>query len=146
MMMNAVEFRTAHIRWPGFAARSPRRGPPPTAPLPGEPPVTCRASSTAAQYCGPPVGTLSASDLPARRAAWPEWTQAWSSQRRRYRIPDAVHLGEHDVHIRLDLNEPTHLALLRIHLDRTGTATVTEAPDLHATDGTARTPTNSSSH
>lgn len=33
---------------------------------------------------------LSASDLPARRAAWPEWRQAWSGQRRRYRIPDAV--------------------------------------------------------
>ncbi|MDQ3151395.1 MAG: lantibiotic dehydratase [Actinomycetota bacterium] len=74
---------------------------------------------------------LSASDLPARRAAWQEWTRAWSGQRRRYRIPDVVHLGEQDVRIRLDLNEPAHLALLRIHLDRTGDAILAEAPDPH---------------
>jgi class I lanthipeptide synthase len=74
---------------------------------------------------------LSASDLPARRVAWPQWRQAWSGQRCRYRIPDVVHLGEQDVHIRLDLNEPAHLALLRIHLDRAGKATLTEAPEPH---------------
>ncbi len=79
----------------------------------------------------PASWTLSASDLPARCAAWPEWTRAWSGQRRRYRIPEAVHLGESDVRIRLDLNEPAHLAILRSHLNRTGKATVTEAPDHH---------------
>lgn len=79
----------------------------------------------------PASWNLSASDLPGSRTAWPQWSQAWSSQRRRYRIPDAVHLGEHDVHIRLDLHEPAHLAVLRTHLDRAGNATLTEAPDPH---------------
>ncbi|MGB6163268.1 MAG: thiopeptide-type bacteriocin biosynthesis protein [Pseudonocardiaceae bacterium] len=72
---------------------------------------------------------LSAADLPARRAAWQDWTQAWDGLRCRYRIPDVVHFGEQDVWICLDLNEPAHLAMLRTHLNRAGTATVTEAPD-----------------
>lgn len=74
---------------------------------------------------------LSASDLPGRRTVWREWAQAWSRQQREFRIPDRVHLGEQDVLIRLDLNEPAHLALLRTHLDRTGSATLTEAADDH---------------
>ncbi|MGH4017569.1 MAG: lantibiotic dehydratase, partial [Pseudonocardiaceae bacterium] len=74
---------------------------------------------------------LSASDLPGRRTAWWEWAQAWSDQRRGLRIPDTVQLGEADVLIRLDLNEPAHLAVLRTQLDRTGSATVTEACDEH---------------
>jgi class I lanthipeptide synthase len=79
----------------------------------------------------PASWNLSASDLPARRAAWQEWTQAWGRLRRRYRIPEAAHLGEKDVGIRLDLNEPAHLAMLRTHLKRVGNATLTEAPDHH---------------
>ncbi|MGH3754366.1 MAG: lantibiotic dehydratase [Pseudonocardiaceae bacterium] len=79
-----------------------------------------------------PAGwNLSASDLPGSRSAWREWSQAWGGLWRRYRIPEAVYLGASDVRIRLDLNEPAHLAMLRIHLDRTGKATVTEAPDPH---------------
>jgi hypothetical protein len=74
---------------------------------------------------------LSASDLPGSLTAWREWSQAWGGLRRRYRIPEAVHLGENDVRIRLDLNEPAHLAMLRTHLNRTGNATLTEAPDHH---------------
>ncbi|MGH3935708.1 MAG: lantibiotic dehydratase, partial [Pseudonocardiaceae bacterium] len=74
---------------------------------------------------------LSASDLPGSRIAWREWSQAWGGLRRRYRIPEAVHLGEKDVGIRLDLNEPAHLAILRTHLNRAGNATLTEAPDHH---------------
>jgi len=74
---------------------------------------------------------LSASDLPRRRATWREWSQAWSGLRHRYRIPETVHLGEHDVRLRLDLNEPAHLAVLRTHLDRAGNATVTEASGPH---------------
>ncbi len=75
---------------------------------------------------------LSVSDLPGSRTSWREWSQAWGGLRRRYRIPEAVHLGENDVRLRLDLNEPAHLALLRIHLDRTGNATLAEAPDHHS--------------
>jgi lantibiotic biosynthesis protein len=74
---------------------------------------------------------LSASDLPGSRTAWREWSQAWGRVRRRYRIPEAVHLGENDVRIRLDLNEPAHLAMLRSHLNRAGKATLTEATDHH---------------
>ncbi|MGH3921708.1 MAG: lantibiotic dehydratase family protein, partial [Pseudonocardiaceae bacterium] len=58
---------------------------------------------------------LSACDLPGRGTAWREWVLAWEGLRRKYRIPEAVHLGEHDVRIRLDLNEPAHLAMLRTH-------------------------------
>lgn len=79
----------------------------------------------------PASWNLSASDLPGPRTAWPQWSQAWHGQRRRHRVPDAVHLGEHDVLIRLNLNEPAHLAVLRTHLDRTGNATLTEAPNPH---------------
>jgi thiopeptide-type bacteriocin biosynthesis protein len=74
---------------------------------------------------------LSASDLPGSRTAWREWSQAWGGLRRRYRIPEAVHLGENDVQIRLDLNEPAHLAMLRTHLNRADKATLTEAPGHH---------------
>jgi thiopeptide-type bacteriocin biosynthesis protein len=74
---------------------------------------------------------LSASDLPGSRTTWREWSQAWSGMRRRYRIPEAVYLGENDVRIRLELNEPAHLAMLRTHLNRAGKATLTEAPDRH---------------
>ncbi|MGH3871108.1 MAG: lantibiotic dehydratase [Pseudonocardiaceae bacterium] len=75
---------------------------------------------------------LSAADLPGSRTSWREWLQAWGGLRRRYRIPEAVLLGENDVRLRLDLNEPAHLGMLRIHLDRgAGNATLTEAPGHH---------------
>ncbi|MGH3888145.1 MAG: lantibiotic dehydratase family protein, partial [Pseudonocardiaceae bacterium] len=75
---------------------------------------------------------LSAADLPGSRTAWREWSQAWGGLRRRYRIPEAVYLGENDVRLRLELNEPAHLAMLRTHLDRAGgNATLTEAPGHH---------------
>lgn len=49
--------------------------------------------------------------------------------RHRVRVADAVYLGEGDRRIRLDLHEPAHLHLLRSEVDRTGRATVREAPD-----------------
>lgn len=79
----------------------------------------------------PACWNLSAADLPARGATWQEWTHGWSGQRRRYRIPDRVHLREGDVRLRLDLDEPAHLALLRTHLDRAGDTILAEAPDHH---------------
>ncbi len=80
----------------------------------------------------PASWNLSASDLPGSRIAWREWSQAWGGLRRRYRIPEAVYLGENDVRLRLELNEPAHLAMLRTHLDRgAGNATLTEAPGHH---------------
>ncbi|MGH3771181.1 MAG: lantibiotic dehydratase [Pseudonocardiaceae bacterium] len=89
----------------------------------------------------PASWNLSASDLPGSRTSWREWSQVWGGLRRRYRIPEEVHLGANDVRLRLDLNEPAHLAMLRTHLDRAaGNATLTEAPGHHDygwTDGHA---------
>ncbi len=48
--------------------------------------------------------------------------------RGRCRVPDAVYLGQGDRRIRLDLDEPAHLHLLRCEVDRAGHATVREAP------------------
>ena len=48
------------------------------------------------------------------------------SVRRSRRIPDAVRLGDDDVLLRLDLTDPGHLALLRRHLNRAGTAALAE--------------------
>jgi thiopeptide-type bacteriocin biosynthesis protein len=70
---------------------------------------------------------IAAKNLPARRAAFPDWREAWARLRETYRIPSAVLLGDDDVRIRLDLDEPAHLALLRGHLDRQPDAVLTEA-------------------
>ncbi|MGH8919278.1 MAG: thiopeptide-type bacteriocin biosynthesis protein, partial [Actinomycetes bacterium] len=76
-----------------------------------------------------PAGwNLSAPDLPWSRAAWRDWSLAWGGLRRRYRLPEVVDLGANDVRLRLDLDEPAHLAVLRTHLDRAGHVTLTEAP------------------
>ncbi|MGH3995852.1 MAG: lantibiotic dehydratase family protein, partial [Pseudonocardiaceae bacterium] len=71
---------------------------------------------------------LAATDLPGRTVPWPEWVQSLTAWRRRLRVPDAVYLGQDDRRIRLDLDDPAHLHLLRSDLDRTGHATVCEAP------------------
>lgn len=52
-----------------------------------------------------------------------------AAKRKRFRLPDAVYLGADDQRLGLDLDEKTHLQLLRAELDRTGQATVHEAPD-----------------
>lgn len=66
--------------------------------------------------------------LPARTAAWSQWRDEWQRQRARYRLPREVLLGDDDVRIRIDLDEPAHLAVLRSDLDRQGHAVLTEAP------------------
>ncbi|MGH4019182.1 MAG: lantibiotic dehydratase [Pseudonocardiaceae bacterium] len=75
---------------------------------------------------------LAATDLPGPDTPWPEWVARLTDWRHRARIPDAVYLGADDRRLRLDLDEPAHLHLLRSHLDRTGHATVREAPDTSA--------------
>jgi thiopeptide-type bacteriocin biosynthesis protein len=72
---------------------------------------------------------LNAADLPGPQASWPTWEQAWEKLRRTYRIPRRVFVGELDVVIGVDLEEPTHRALLRAQVDRAGAAALTEAPD-----------------
>ncbi|MPZ64706.1 MAG: lantibiotic dehydratase [Pseudonocardiaceae bacterium] len=75
---------------------------------------------------------LAAADLPGRNAPWPEWVESLAEWRCRYRVPDAVYLGEDDRRIRLDLDEPAHLHLLWSDVDRAGHATLREAPDTSA--------------
>lgn len=72
---------------------------------------------------------LRAADLPAQRASQAEWERAWETLRGTYRIPSTVYLGERDVVLGVNLDEPAHRALLRSHLHRAGSATLTEAPD-----------------
>jgi thiopeptide-type bacteriocin biosynthesis protein len=72
---------------------------------------------------------LTAADLPGRNASWPDWDDAFTATRAAYRISTAVYLGDHDVLNRLDLDEPVHRAVLRTHLNRAGTASLSQAPD-----------------
>lgn len=88
---------------------------------------------------------LAATDLPGPTTPWPEWVERLAAWRRRFRVPNAVYLGEDDRRIRLDLDEPAHLHLLRSDLDRTGHATVREAPADSAFGWIDGAPTKSSS-
>ncbi len=66
--------------------------------------------------------------LPARTARWPQWHEAWQRHREQHRIPQEILAGIDDVRLRLDLNEPAHLAILRDHINRNVLSTITEAP------------------
>lgn len=67
-------------------------------------------------------------ELPPRTAPWAQWRQAWSTWVQRRNLPDLVDLGAGDQRLRLDLAEAAHLFLLRTHMDKEGSATLTEAP------------------
>jgi thiopeptide-type bacteriocin biosynthesis protein len=56
--------------------------------------------------------------LPARTVGWPQWHEMWQRHRHQRRIPQQVLIGDDDVRLRLDLDNPAHLAVLRGHLDR----------------------------
>ncbi|WP_249187447.1 lantibiotic dehydratase family protein [Nocardiopsis sp. MG754419] len=71
---------------------------------------------------------LTATELPPPSAAWPHWYQAWSAWARRRRLPETVELGAGDQRLRLDLSEPGCLFLLRTHLNKEGSAVLTQAP------------------
>lgn len=71
---------------------------------------------------------ITAAELPPASANWPRWQQAWSTWTRRRRLPETVDLGSGDQRLRLDLNEPGHLFLLRTHLNKEGSAVLTESP------------------
>jgi thiopeptide-type bacteriocin biosynthesis protein len=67
--------------------------------------------------------------LPGPDAPWPVWESAIDALRERLRLPANVSVGEADRVLRLSLDEPMDLALLREHLDKAGeVATVSEAP------------------
>lgn len=73
--------------------------------------------------------TLTAADLSSPGASGPDWATGVARWRGRANVPESVYLGTDDRRIRLDLDEPAHLHLLRLELDRRGHATVHEAPD-----------------
>lgn len=77
----------------------------------------------------PATWALSATDLPGPAAPWRGWVSSLAAWRGRFRVPATISLGEGDRRIRLDLNEPAHLHLLRAEVDRSGHTTVREAPD-----------------
>ncbi len=77
----------------------------------------------------PATWALSATGLPGPAALWRDWVNSLSAWRGRFRIPAAVYFGEGDRRIRLDLDEAAHLHAVRAELDRSGHATVREAPD-----------------
>jgi thiopeptide-type bacteriocin biosynthesis protein len=66
--------------------------------------------------------------LPGRTAGWPQWRDAWQRHHDQRHIPQHVLLGADDVRLRLDLDDPAHLAVLREHLDRHARTVITEAP------------------
>lgn len=69
---------------------------------------------------------IAASELPPPTAPVRTWRKAWDRLRENYRIPSEVLLGTDDMRIRLAMDEPTQLALLRSHLVRQPDAILTE--------------------
>ncbi|MGW0802827.1 lantibiotic dehydratase [Nonomuraea sp. NPDC002799] len=70
--------------------------------------------------------TLTATDLPEAAATTGEWVERFQEHRHARHIPNLVRFGDDDVLIRLDLTQAAHLALLRRHLNRTGSARLIE--------------------
>lgn len=67
--------------------------------------------------------------LPGPEAPWPVWAAAMTKLREHLGLPASVHVGEADRLLRLSLDEPMDMALLRAHLDAVGpAAVVAEAP------------------
>ncbi len=70
-----------------------------------------------------------AGELPGPDAPWPAWSAAMDVMRERLHLPASVSVGTADRLLRLNLDEPMDLALLRAHLDRAeDAATLSEAP------------------
>ncbi|WP_410814894.1 lantibiotic dehydratase [Micromonospora sp. 067-2] len=71
---------------------------------------------------------IDATALPAPGTSWPQWLAAWQRHRQRRHVPQQVLFGDDDIRLRLDLDNPAHLAVLRDHLDRYPRTVITEAP------------------
>ncbi|KLL11600.1 lantibiotic dehydratase [Protofrankia coriariae] len=69
---------------------------------------------------------LTAADLPGRAEPAKEWLEALASWGGAIPVPTRVQLVETDNRLRLDLHVDTHLALLRDHLHRHGSARLDE--------------------
>ncbi|NJP65343.1 lantibiotic dehydratase [Streptomyces spiramenti] len=57
------------------------------------------------------------------------WTKDFTAWRSTYGVPQAVYVGSSDQQLRLDLDRPGHLDLLRAELDRHGVLALHEAPE-----------------
>ncbi|WP_030894121.1 lantibiotic dehydratase [Streptomyces sp. NRRL F-5053] len=66
----------------------------------------------------PAVWRVASAGLPGKSASDAEWTDAVAALRERWGIPRLVYLDRVDNRLRLDLDQPAHLALLRSHLQR----------------------------
>lgn len=78
---------------------------------------------------------ITAGTLPGPQAGHDEWTAALRQLRDRLRLPEWVSAGPGDRQLRLSLDEPMDLAVLRAYLDSSGgSAVLTESwsPDDHA--------------
>ncbi|MEU0519771.1 lantibiotic dehydratase [Streptosporangium sp. NPDC006007] len=75
---------------------------------------------------------LTAADLPASSADWQQWDDTLTAWREMTALPETVNLGGGDQHLRLNLGEPAHRALLRAQVDRASTAVLRVAPDSDA--------------
>ncbi|MFK0295627.1 lantibiotic dehydratase [Streptomyces sp. NPDC090442] len=71
---------------------------------------------------------LPATALPGPTATFEEWEKAVRDWLGKFRVPNLLHLTERDLRIRLDLAEPSHLALLRDHLNQHENAVLSQAP------------------
>ncbi|MEV4251700.1 lantibiotic dehydratase [Spirillospora sp. NPDC049652] len=73
--------------------------------------------------------TIHQADLPDRTASWARWRSAWQRHRMSRRLPIQVLIGDDDVRLRLDLDDPAQAVLLRDQLDRHKSVVLTEAPE-----------------
>jgi lantibiotic biosynthesis protein len=81
---------------------------------------------------------LATADLPGEPSTHRAWDAAFAAWQSRVSLPDWTYLGDGDQCIRLHLTEPSHRALVRDALCRTGTTMFRTAPapeDLGWTDG-----------
>jgi lantibiotic biosynthesis protein len=72
---------------------------------------------------------LIADDLPGREGSWTRWDDALTAWARQSSLPQHVYAGDGDRCLALDLAQPSHRALLRADLDRTGKARLRAAPE-----------------
>ncbi|KAB8192541.1 lantibiotic dehydratase [Nonomuraea phyllanthi] len=75
---------------------------------------------------------LTTADLPAPAAVWQEWESTLTRWAEQVALPQTVSLGGGDQHLRLNLAEPAHRALLRAQVDRAGTVVLRAAPEPEA--------------
>ncbi|WP_435178727.1 lantibiotic dehydratase [Actinacidiphila sp. bgisy145] len=72
---------------------------------------------------------LNPAGLPSSSSPMSAWTAALDTARERRNLPANISVGTTDRQLRLDLDDPVHLAVLRAHVDSAdGPVTVREAP------------------